>query len=66
MIREIRNNFENEEEGYYKSVGNCWSNNYIEHESNGDSNKTLSVEEYVYKIRPNIKDIINNLEKPDR
>ena len=43
----ITNLFENEEEeNYYKpvSVSNFWSNNYIEYESNGDRNKTLSVE----------------------
>ena len=53
------------EENYSKPVivGNLWSNNYIEHESNGDRNKTLSVEEYLNKIRPYLKDIINNLKK---
>ena len=30
---------------------NFWSNNYIEYESNGDRNKTLSAEEYLNKIR---------------
>ena len=47
ILRDIRDIFENEEENnYYKpiSVGNFWSNNYIEYESNGDRNKT-SVEE---------------------
>ena len=28
---------------------------------NSDRNKTLSVEEYINKIRPYLKDIINNL-----
>ena len=39
---------------HYKPVreSNFWSNNFIEYESNGDQNKTLSVE-----------DIINNLKK---
>ena len=44
---------------------NFWSNNYIEYESNGDGNKTLSVEEYLNEIRPYLKDIINNLKKSD-
>ena len=35
--------------------------NYIE--SNCDRNKTLSVEEYLYKIVPQLKDIINHLTK---
>ena len=53
------------EENYSKPVivDNLWSNNYIEHESNRDRNKTLSVEEYLNKIRPYLKDIINNLKK---
>ena len=53
------------EENYSKPVilGNLWNNNCIEHESNGDRNKTLSVEEYLNKIRPYLKDIINNLKK---
>ena len=40
-------------------VDKPWSNNYIEYDSNGDRNKTLSVEKYLNKIRPYIKDIIN-------
>ena len=40
-----------------------WSKNYIEYESNGDRNKALSVEEFLNKIRPYLKDIINNLKK---
>ena len=42
-------------------VGNFWSNYYIEYKSNCDRNKTLSVQEYVNKVRPYLKDIINNL-----
>ena len=44
-----------------------WSNNYIEYEVNGDRNKplTLSVEEYLNKIRPYLKDIIYNLKNFD-
>ena len=46
----------------YKPVseGNFWSNNNIESESNCDTNKTLSVEEYP-KITSYLKDVINNL-----
>ena len=52
---------------YYKhiGVGNFWSRNYIEYESNGDRNKTLSIKEYLQKIRPYLKYIINYLKKPD-
>ena len=45
-------------------VSKFWSNNYIEYESNGDRNKTLSVEEYLNKLRPYFKDI-NNFKKSD-
>ena len=58
-LRDIRNVFKHEveEKSYYKPVrvSNFWSNNYIEYESNGDRNKTLSVEEYLIKIRPYVK-----------
>ena len=66
---DIKNIFEQEEkENYYKPVrvSNFWSNNYIEYENNGDRNKTLSVEEYLNKIRPYLKDIINSLKKTDK
>ena len=47
---------------YYKPVrvSTFWSNRYIEYD---DRNKTLSVEEYLNKIIPYLKDIINNLKK---
>ena len=32
----------------------------MKYESKGDRNKTLSVEEYLNKISPYLKDIINN------
>ena len=56
-----------EKKNYYKlvRVSHFWGNNYIEHESNGDRNKTLSVEEYLIKISPYLKDIINTLKKSD-
>ena len=41
------------------------SKNYIEYESDGDRNKTLSVEEYLNKIRLHLKDIINNVKQSD-
>ena len=40
-------------------LSNLWSNNYIYYESNGDRNKTVSVEEYIKKIRPYLNNIIN-------
>ena len=43
ITTDIRNPFGHQEEDYYKPVreGNFWSNSYIEHETNGDKNKTL-------------------------
>ena len=56
-----------EEENYYKParVIKFWSNNHIEYESNGERNKTLSVEEYLNKIKQYLKNILNNLKKSD-
>ena len=67
IIRDIRNLFEHEKEDYYKSirVGKFWSNNYIKYESKSDRNKRLSIEEHLSKIRPYLKNIINNLKKSD-
>ena len=64
-MKDIRNLFEHEEEKDYYRVGNVWSNNYIEYESNGDRNKTLSIEEYLNKIRLYLKYIINHFKKSD-
>ena len=52
--------FCNKKKLFYKAVsaGNFYSNNYIEYESNGDINKTLSIKEYLDKIKPFSKDII--------
>ena len=69
ILRDNKNLFEHDKEEviYNKSVrvSNFWSNNYIEYESNGDGNKTLSIEQYLNRIRPYLKDIINNLKKFD-
>ena len=41
------------------------SSNFIEYETDGDRNKVLSIEEYFIKIRPYLKDIINDVKKSD-
>ena len=66
ILTAIRNRFEHEEEDYCKSlrVVHFWSNGYIEYKSKGDR-KTLSVKKYINKIRPYLKDIINDLKKSD-
>lgn len=52
-IREIRTLSESDED-YYKPVriGNDFSNSYIEHESDNDKNKTLSIKEDLEEIMP--------------
>ena len=69
ILEDIKNLSEHkkEEENYYKPVrkSNFWSNSYIEYESSGDKNKTLSVEEYLDKNRQYLKEIINNLKNSD-
>ena len=59
------NLFEHEEENHYEPVGvsNVWSNKMKV--TAIDRNKTLTVEEYLNKISPYLKDIINNLKNSD-
>ena len=54
IIRDIRTLFEQEEEDYCKPkrVSNFWNNYYIKYESNGDKNRSLSIDEYLNKIDP--------------
>ena len=66
-IRDIRILFEQEkEEGSYepKRVSNFWNNN-IEHESNGDENRSLSFDEYRNKIESYLSNIIISLQNSD-
>ena len=46
-------------------VDNFWSNNCIEYKSNDDKNTILSVEEYVNKIRPYLRDLVNDFKQSD-
>ena len=48
-----------------QNVSNLWNNNYTEYESNGDKNKNLSLEEYLNKVKPYLRDIIIDLQKFD-
>ena len=54
---------------YYipKRVGNFWNNNYSEYESNGDRNgdRNLSLEEYLNKTKPYLRDTIIDLQEFD-
>ena len=62
-IREREREREYEEENYYKpvNVNNFWSNSYIECESNGVRNRKLPVKRCFNKIRPYLKETINDL-----
>ena len=66
IIRDIMNLFEHKEGDYYKLVklNNFQTNNFIEYKSKGNR-KTISLEEYVNKIRPHLKYIVNKLKKTD-
>ena len=51
-----------DEKDCYKpiKIRNAFSNNYTEYESNADKDKTLSVKEYLDKIRPYLNYTIND------
>ena len=67
IIRVIKTPFEQEEEDYYKPkrVSNFWNNNYIEYESHGDKNRILSLDEYLNKIEPCLRNIRIDLQNSD-
>ena len=69
VLRNIKNilKYEKEEKNCYELVraNNFSSNYYIEYKSNSDKNRILSVEEYLYKIRPYLRDIINDPKQSD-
>ena len=58
IIGHFRTLFEKEKD-YYKPgrVNNFWNNNGIEYESNGDRNKSLSLEEKLNRIKPFLRNI---------
>ena len=68
-IRDVENLFDQPtEEDYYKPIKIINSfdnkNNYIEYESRGDKNKSLSPEEYLDIFKPYLRDIINDHKTP--
>ena len=48
-----------------KRISNFWNNNYIEYRSNGDKNRNLSLDEYLHKIKPYLRNMIINLQNFD-
>ena len=67
IIRDIRALVEQQGQDYYKPkrVSNLWNNNYIAYESNGDKNRSLSLDEYLNKIELYLRNIITDLQKSD-
>ena len=62
-IRNVRNLFDlSIDEDYYKPIitNGTFNNNYIQYESMGDKDKSLSIKEYIDVIRPYLSDIINS------
>ena len=61
MLRDIRTLYQSDKEDYYKPIriGNAFSSNYIEYESNGDKDKTLFIDDYLDMIRQYLSYIIN-------
>ena len=62
-IRDVKNVFDlSVDENYYKPIktNDTFNSIYIEYESKGDRNKTLSIRKYLNLIRPYLRDIIND------
>ena len=60
-IRDIEDLFDNDDDNYYKPIliKSSFKDNY-KHESRGDQDKKLSVKQYLYKIMPYLRDIVND------
>lgn len=59
-LRDIRFFSEPDNEDYYEPVTICNAFNNI-YENNGHNGKTLSIQEYLHKNRPNLSKNINNM-----
>ena len=61
-MRNIKNFYDYIDEDYYEpiKINNALNNDYIEYQSNGDKDKTLSIEEYVDMIRQYLSSIRND------
>ena len=61
-IRDVTNLFDEMDEDYYKPVRvkGAFGDNYIEYESRGEKNKSLSVREYLLMIETYLRDMIND------
>ena len=56
------------DEDYYKPIktNDAFNSSYIEYESKGNKNKTLSIKKYLIMIRPYLKDTINDHKNDQR
>ena len=62
-IKDLEHLFdETNEDDYYKPIlaRSSFNESYKKYESTGDKEKTLSIEEYLNKIIPYLKELINN------
>ena len=58
--------YESEEDDYETvRISNAFDNNYIEYESNGDKDKTLSIKEHRDMNKQYLSDIINDHKTQD-
>ena len=63
IIRDIRSLFEEEEDCYKpERVSTFWNNNYIDYESNGVKNSSLSLDKCVNKIKTYLRNIITDIQ----
>ena len=62
-IRNLKNLFDSSiDEDYHKpiKINDAFNSNYIEYETEGNKNKTLSIKEYLIMFRPYLRDIMND------
>ena len=59
-MKDTRTLFESDERDYYKPlrIHNAFNSNYTKYESEGNRNKSSSIEEYLNKIRPFLSNMI--------
>ena len=60
ILYDPKNNLFKPEEDYYEPISNAFSSNYIEYESDGDKDKSLSIKEYLNMMKPYLSGIIND------
>ena len=66
-IKDVKYMYDDIYDDYYKLIrtGNAFSSNCIEYESNADKDKLLWIKVYLDKIKPYLRNMINNLMTED-